>query len=200
MWWDIFSHYFQITIKPEEEQFVIFIDDTLQNFTASKKILGLLVPSHTKTPDERPQLSFRARKIWKKYKINETYDCISGISISGFYTLTKQILQHKNNILQVIIDWDKTLSVHSSYKTETINKYTTECYFGGYKRMNAIKYFFKKMKRNNIEVKILTNNGRAKRDATAFTKALSYVNGKWIKVEHTEIPCKTNLINKMLRI
>jgi len=195
--WDILSNYFQIVLKPTITPLIIFIDDTLRNFTASNKILGLLCRSSDKTPDATPKLSRYASRYWKKLNINETYDEISGIPTKSFEILTSIIQSNIKNVEIIILDWDKTLTVHASYKSDVINRYVMECYFGGYERMRAIKKFFAKLKKMKCKVLILTSNGRAKRDIESFQKGLSYVGASWVKIMHTDVVSKTVLINKM---
>ena len=196
-WWTDFGLDIQIIVQPRILPCFVFIDDTLRHFSNSHKILGLLAPSSEKTPLDRPILSRRARKVWNKYAINETYDSKAGIPASALYRLANVISKNKNDVRGIILDWDKTISVHTSFRSEVINKHVMECYFGGFKRMKALCYFFKKMKKNNIHIQILTNNGRARRDSEAFTKGLSYVKGSWINVQFTDATCKSNLINKI---
>ena len=98
--WDILSNYFQIVLKPTITPLIIFIDDTLRNFTASNKILGLLCRSSDKTPDATPKLSRYASRYWKKLNINETYDEISGIPTKSFEILTS-IIQSNIKIINI---------------------------------------------------------------------------------------------------
>ena len=196
MWWDALKEVLGISIEPRQKPYFIFIDDTLRNFVASHKVLGLLVPSSEKTPDEIPKLSYFARKAWYKQNINLTYDVKSGIPNQAFRILGRLIPKYKNEVQTLYIDWDKTLSVHSSFKAEIITRYVTECYFGGWERMRAMKYFFIQLKRHNIDVCILTSNGRAKRDQDAFRKALKYVRGDWVRIEFTD-EVKVRQINKI---
>lgn len=196
-WWAEVGLDIQIIMQPRQLPCIVFIDDTLRNFNNSYKILGLLAPSSEKTPLENPILGRRAHKVWKKYALNETYDSKSGIPTSALYRLANVISKNKNDVRSIILDWDKTISVHTSFRSDIINKSVMECYFGGFKRMKALSYFFRKMKKNKIHVEILTNNGRARRDSEAFTKGLSYVKGSWAHVKFTDATCKTNLINKL---
>jgi hypothetical protein len=196
MWWKALNGEIGISIEPRQVPYSIFIDDTLRNFAASHKVLGLLVPSSDKTPNEMPKLSYYARRVWYKESINLTYDIQSGIPINVFKLLTTLLPLHKNDVQTVFLDWDKTLSVHSSFRAPKISRYVAECYFGGIARMKAIKHFFKQLYRHKIDVCILTSNGRAKKDKEAFTKALSYVSGEWIRVEFTD-EVKVKQINKI---
>lgn len=196
MWWDALREVLGVSIEPRQTPFSIFIDDSLRNFVASYKVLGLLVPSSEKTPNEIPKLSYYARKAWYKQNINVTYDAKSGIPIKAFRLLGQLIPKHKDEVQTLYIDWDKTLSVHSSFKAETITQYVTECYFGGRERMRAMKYFFIQLRRHNIDVCILTSNGRAKRDQESFRKALKYVRGDWVRIEFTD-EVKVRQINKL---
>jgi len=194
--WKEFETYFKIVIRPKNEKFVIFLDDSLRNFVASHKILGLLVASSSNTQDKKPVLTRYANKIWFQYDFQNTYDAISGIPTASFYLLANTVLKHTNNIESIILDWDKTLSVHSSFKMENINKRVMECYFGGTRRMQAMTHFFKICKKNKVNVMVLTANSRAKYDVQAFQKGLSYVKADWVPVMFTDMT-KTTYINKM---
>jgi hypothetical protein len=196
MWWNALVDELGISIEPRQIPYSIFIDDTLRNFVASHKVLGLLAPSSEKTPDEIPKLSYYAKRAWYKYNINLTYDAKSGIPTKAFRILGRSVHIFKNDVQAVYLDWDKTLSVHSSFKAETITKYTAECYFGGRERMRAMKYFFLQLKKYNIDVCVLTSNGRAKRDQDSFRKALNYVRGGWVRIEFTD-EVKVKQINKI---
>lgn len=182
-------------ISPKSKPYVVFLDDTPRNFGNSHKVLGLKSPSSTKTPNVRPELSWFAKRAWKQHNLHETYDAASGIPTAAFYLLARIVRDAPKDVDQVILDWDKTLSVHSSFRSEVINKSTTEGYFGGWRRMRAIRYFFKTLNRYKIPVLILTANGRAKRDTASFHKALSYVNGQSYDVTFTDQP-KTTYITK----
>ena len=118
MWWKDFETYFRIVIRPKHEKIVIFLDDSLRNFVASHKVLGLLVPSSSNTPDKKPVLTRYANKIWFQNDFQNTYDVVSGIPTASFYLLASSVCNHKDNIESIIIDWDKTLSVHSSFKMQ----------------------------------------------------------------------------------
>ena len=197
MWWKDFESYFRIIVRPKYETFIIFLDDTLRHFVASHKILGLLVASSSNTPEKKPVLTRYANKIWFQNDFQNTYDAASGIPTASFYLLSNSINNRKENIEIIVIDWDKTLSVHSSFRSKIINKRIMECYFGGYRRMKAMTYFFKTCKRNNTKVIILTANSRAKYDAKSFQKGLSYVKADWVPIIFTDMT-KTNYINKTL--
>ena len=186
---------FKILMRPQVRPYVIFVDDFRSNFTASFKILGLLSPSHTKTPNQIPVLSPKAFKEWKKQHLYESYDAESGIPTRGFGTILSFVRRNKEDISSVIFDWDKTLTVHSSFRAVNITKETMEGYFGGKTRMYAIKQFFQNMQKMNMSVIILTSNPRSKYDTQSFKKALSFVSGEWIPIYFTD-NIKTPYINK----
>ena len=180
------EEYFKVVMQPKQKPYTIFVDDTPRNFSASQKVLGLLAPSSEKTPNEIPHLTKGAKKKWIAEKINESYDSQSGISVKGLYCMALFIRVKKNEVKEVVLDWDKTLTQHSSFKCEKIDAYAAECYFGGPKRMKALKYFFQSMRELRIPVRILSSNGRVKRNPEAFTKALRYIGASKVPISFTD--------------
>lgn len=188
---------FEILMRPlvEVRPYVIFVDDFRSNFTVSSKILGLLSPSNEKTPTQTPVLSNRALKQWQEQHLYQSYDAESGIPTKGFRTIRKFIQKNKADISSIIFDWDKTLTVHSSFRAINITKETMEGYFGGKPRMNAIKHFFQVMRRLRVSVIILTSNPRSRYDTQSFKRALSFVSGEWVPIYFTD-NIKTTYINR----
>lgn len=193
------TDFFKVVTTPTQVPYFLFIDDTLRHFSASSHILGILVPSSVKTPEEIPELSKNGKKKWSQnMEYMYGYDSQSGISTTGFYILAQFIIQHKSDIKKVVLDWDKTITTHSSFKHPCIDKTIMECYFGGSKRMKAVQHFFEKMKKEGIEVIILTANTRANYDAESFQKGLSYVKAASnIPIVFTDM-IKTKYITKKL--
>lgn len=189
---------FRIIVRPKQVPYSIFIDDTLRNFSASSKVLGLLAPSSVKTPDEMPNLTFFAKKVWKNENLGKSYDSNAGIPTNSFYALTNHAIREKNNIGKIVLDWDKTLTTNASFKSVKITKYTAECYLGGCVRMRAISHFFKQMSKHKIAVEILTSNGRARYDTSAFRRLLKFVHGGDVtKIVYTD-QNKVQYLNKFL--
>lgn len=193
MWSDLELH-LKVIMQPKTVPFTIFLDDSQRNFVASQKILGLLVHSSDKTPDEIPSLTYAAKRMWFQQKLNETYDSASGIPTKAFYLLAELITLAQ--VDRIVLDWDKTLSVHSSFKAQVISKHVMEGYFGGYKRMKAIRHFFKRMRLMKIPVLVLTANGRARYDKQAFSRGLKFVGAEWVPIQFTDMT-KTGIINRM---
>lgn len=181
-------------IKPKSSQnIILFIDDAPRNFHATKaNILGLLVPS-SQTYHIKPQfyMSASTKNVWLKEKLQESYDHKSGIPIQALRAL--QLMMHTKSVKRVLLDWDKTITHHSSFKTKTFTRSTAECYFGGQQRMKALSDFFHTLKQLKIDTIILTANRRADYEPQIFKKALSYIKGEWIPIVYTNQP-KTKYI------
>ena len=185
------DEYFKVVMKPQTENFTLFIDDTLRNFgRRNPKVMGLLPPSSPnsqKTPDEIPEdLGRTARKTWYSKDIGSSYDAKSGIPTEGFKCLELFVRVNKGRINGVVLDWDKTLTKHSSFKCESITAPVAQCYFGGKARMKAIKSFFTTLKKLEIPIMILTNNARAKRESEPFQRALRYVGAYNVNISFAE--------------
>ena len=180
-----FNKYFETMMIPQTKPYHIFVDDTVRHFKfkGALKVLGLLSPSSEKTPDEIPVLT---RKAFKEWDLSSSYDAQSGIPASAFHFMIKFAKNNKKDIDSIVLDWDKTLTMHSSFKTTKINKAIMEGYFGGKHRMNKIRLFFKSMKKNKVNVRILTSNPRSKYDLDSFKKGLKYVSGEWVPIYYTE--------------
>ena len=82
-------------------------------------------------------------------------------------------------------DIGNACTYQNTTKTTIVNKYTVQYYFGGYKRMRALRKLFRVLKVWNIDTCILTNNSRAKREPDSFTKALSFIGASWVEIIHT---------------
>ena len=177
---------FIVQVEPRQYPYILFVDDTLSHFCASQIVYGLLVKPHL---NSSLLLTKKARKIWlDNAEYFTTYNNSLGITKEGFDTLRWFVDKNYYNIHSIIIDWDKTMTVHSTFKCDNMNKYVAECYFGGVTRMYAIKYFLKTCKNKNIKVSILTSNGRARTQEgkTMFKQALHFVGGTDIDVFYTD--------------
>jgi len=180
MKYDVLKTEFEIIVSPKNTRCAVLVDDTLRNFSANHNTLGLLPAKH----EHHFKLTYFARKLWNKYflELEKSYVLHSGISAKGF-----QLLSHTIKLLNVsvvVLDWDKTLTYHSSFKLQPCKAYA-ECLFGGYNRMKEIRKFFRQLHRNGTPTFILTNNPRAKHDSSSFSNILKYVGGSWVPVLHT---------------
>lgn len=188
---------FIVRTQPKVKPYVLFIDDTESHFSASFVVYGLLVkPNETSL-----KLSRNAQKKWaEQTKDFEKYDKTLGISENGFKALQDFVKKNHSDIRTIILDWDKTITVHGTFKTETIDKYIAECYFGGMDRMKAMKRFFKECSRHKVHVIVLTCNGRARTEdgRMMFSKALSFVGGNDINIFFTD-KTKIALINVLAK-
>ena len=183
------EEYFEIKTRPTVEPYIILIDDIRSHFSPSQFVLGLLLKSQTNY--DPMKLSKYARAHWKTHPEDFTmYKDTSGISEAAFTALTIFMRSHTSKILQLIIDWDETLTVHSSFRSDTIDKYVAECYLGGKSRMKKITQLFDECRRQNIHIAVLTCNKRANRLSgnLAFQEVLKYVNGHIINVYFTDRP------------
>lgn len=169
---------FERLSTPNISPYHIFVDDTCKNISQKSDLLGLCVKYRGYKSRTKPSLSFIGNRVWHKNKvIFETYDSNSGISYRGIKILTKHIRKENKNIKSLIFDWDKTLTQHSNFKATNITKYVSECYFGGYSRMNQLKKMFTICRKYKINIYILTFNRKAKKmmGKRDFYKALSYI-------------------------
>jgi hypothetical protein len=181
--------------NPTQKPYTIFLDDTESHFTSSNTILGLHLQEH----EYRFTLSTRARQKWKASpELFNSYEQTSGIHIDTFRTLKSYIRKNHKEIKSIILDWDKTLTVHSTFRANVIDKYITECFFGGKRRMKYMRTFFKTCRKKNIPVHILTCNRKAKtmEGKRIFLKALKYINVHNVDVNFTD-NLKTPIIHKM---
>lgn len=96
MWWQTVTLNMKLIVKPSKTPFVVFIDDSLRNFTASNRVLAFLVSSSEKTPTHIPVLCRRSQKLWYSERIYESYDSASGIPTQDFYALANNIVSHAN--------------------------------------------------------------------------------------------------------
>lgn len=179
------EEHFDVRTEPKVLPYIIFIDDTESHFSSSRIVYGLLV----KPTESELELSKSAHKRWlNNTKDFATYDNKLGISNDGFKALSQCVHQNYSNIRSIILDWDKTLTVHGSFRTNEMNKYIAECYFGGWRRMKNMKEFFKTCKDKQIHVAILTCNSRAKTLAgkALFLQALYFVDAKNVDVHFTD--------------
>lgn len=175
---------FIIQIEPQIKPYILFIDDTIDHFTSSKFVLGLLIKP---TLPFQMKLSKSAYKVWMSHeKYFDGYDDTLGISEHGFQILTKFIQLHHDEVKFIILDWDKTLTVHSTFRAKEMNKHIAECYFGGLRRMKRMQEFFKMCERKKIKISILTCNGRARKENHIFIEALTFLNAKNINVQFTD--------------
>ena len=179
----ILTEDFNIVVKAKHIPFVVLVDDSLYNFSASHNTLGLFPKKH----DDPIKLSFFAKRyISKMLSHIPSYDGEgNGISLHGISVLTEAVASSPAFVKRMVLDWDKTLTLFSSFKTTIVNKYTVQYYFGGYKRMRALRKLFRVLKVWNIDTCILTNNSRAKREPDSFTKALSFIGASWVEIIHT---------------
>lgn len=183
----VLNNHFILKNKPSENaNFVLFVDDSSRHFNRSNIVLGLLVKRELKPT---LKLSKRALERWQTESRDfETYDNSLGISIGGFDALKKFVKLNFQNIHSITLDWDNTLTVHSTFRSAKIDKYVAECYFGGLQRMKKIKSFFRMCRKKNIFISVLTCNGRAKtmEGQRAFLEALKWVDARNINVNFTD--------------
>lgn len=193
---DLIVENFIIKNEPRMSPYILFIDDTESHFSASYVVYGLLV----KPTQSNMKLSNKAQKRWAENKNNfEKYDANLGISEDGFKGLEYFVKINHKDIRTLILDWDKTTTVHGTFKSNIIDKYITECYFGGLNRMKAMKKFFKQCKQKNVYVIILTCNSRARTEEgkSAFKKALSFVGATNVEIFFTD-KSKVSHINTLV--
>ncbi len=181
---DLFRDDFIIQTQPKVNPYIIFIDDTIDHFTSSNIVLGLLIKP---TLPFQLKLSKPAYKVWvSNPNYFDGYDDTLGISEHGFLMLTKFMKLYNNEVKSIILDWDKTLTVHKTFRAKEMNKNIAECYFGGLRRMKVMREFFRICQRKNINVSVLTCNSRARTENHIFMKALTFLNANNIKVQFTD--------------
>ena len=177
--------------------YIILIDNTETHFTASRFVFGLLI----KPQPSSLHLSRNAQKVWFKYSDwFAKYDPTMGISENGFKVLESYVQQNHCNIQSIILDWDKTITKHATFRSSFIDKYVTECYFGGFRRMKCIKKFLKTCRKKKVNIIVLTCNMRARtlEGKRMIQRALSFVCDYDIEILFTD-KLKVGYINTHMR-
>ena len=191
---DVLVQPYRVAIKPKHHPFVIFFDDSPENFRGkpTREILGLIVPIPVTT--QVPQdLSNSARKYWEMNNMDAVFTG-SGLISSTFNTLCNIIKKDDSLIEGIFFDWDKTLSVFRSIRIDTINMSgAAECYFGGKNRMKAIKSLFRCAKKHNVPISIFTANRTVTIYTKEFRNLLKKVDGHSISIYFTQGP-KLNIL------
>ena len=175
MWWNELKDDVYVKITPKTYPITIFFDDSIHHFKYNEtNILGIYIFSGVnlkKLTCAMPVLSVQAENYWIRNSMCQTYDNHCGIPEDTFVKLCNLVPLNKKMIRNIVLDWDKTLTVHCAFNTE-MGKGAAECYVGGMQRMNCIQNFFKMLRCNRIPVYIVTSNPRALTDQYAFKYVL----------------------------
>ena len=103
---DVLVQPYRVAIKPKQNPFVIFFDDSPENFRGkpTREILGLIVPIPvtTQVPED---LSKNAHKFWQTNNMDAVFTG-SGLISSTFNTLCNIIKKDDSLIEGIFFDWD----------------------------------------------------------------------------------------------
>ena len=149
--------------------YILFFDDTYEHCTGVSKS-GNVISFHVVPKKENFDLSKEANICWGSNNMSGMH-CGAGFTVYRINVLTN-FIANSNYISTICFDWDQTLSVCNACPKKFFEKsdidVLAECYFGGQRRMLALKELFSVLEKKKINVCIISNNPILLKDPDNF--------------------------------